>query len=136
MYSRTISPTNYVLTHNLKYKLFIHSQSHIQIMYSLTISHTNSVLTHNVTYKLFFHSQSHTLGGIVFNACVKYRKEMFTGVGDILLDGQISSGRTDRAQSLSPQNFIFVGDNIAGFILLGNITTRGYNTYTLPVENA
>ena len=37
-------------------------------------------------------------GMIVINACVKYRKQIFIGVGDIHPDRQISDGRTDGAQ--------------------------------------
>ena len=48
-------------------------------------------------------------GRIVGNACVKYRKQIFIGVGDIHLDGQISDGRTE-PKSLSPtKNKIFSG---------------------------
>ena len=34
-------------------------------------------------------------GRIVVNACAKYRKKIFIGVGDMHPDGQISDGRTD-----------------------------------------
>ena len=46
-------------------------------------------------------------GRIVVNACVKYRKKIFIGVGDIHPDGQPrtdgrTAGRTDRAQIIIP----------------------------------
>ena len=34
------------------------------------------------------------MGGMVINACVKYRKKIFIGVGDIHPDGQISDDET------------------------------------------
>ena len=48
---------------------------------------------------------------IVIHACVKYRKQIFIGVGDIHPDGQISNRRTE-PKSLSPTKFVFLmGDN-------------------------
>ena len=34
-------------------------------------------------------------GRIVINVCLKYRKKIFIGIGDIHPDGQISDGRKD-----------------------------------------
>ena len=53
-------------------------------------------------------------GRIVINACVKYRKKIFIGVGDIHPDGQPrTDGRTDgrtEPKLLSPiKNFFFSG---------------------------
>ena len=53
-------------------------------------------------------------GRIVINACVKYRKKIFIGVGDIHPDGQISDRRTEtqtdgrtEPKSLSPTKKYF-----------------------------
>ena len=57
-------------------------------------------------------------GRIVINACVKYRKKIFIGVGDIHLDGQISNGRTaDGAKIIIPlKKNIFCRSNFVNHI--------------------
>ena len=60
-------------------------------------------------------------GRIVVNACVKYRKKIFIGVGDIPPDGQILDSQTDgltEPKSLSPTIFCFYwGDSITNNII-------------------
>ena len=63
------------------------------------------------------------IGRIVIKACVKYRKKIFIGVGDIHPDGQISIGRPDaqtdgRSPNHYPPQKNLVGDNMPIYITI------------------